>query len=217
MSITSTWQHDVKEVWAAARQHDFLQQLVSGRLPRQTFLYYLHQDAWFLTEDARVMAIAASRAPDLAMAAHLAELIAAVNAAEQGRHRVFAETLGQPLDTPRLRPSPTAYAYVNHLKAVALDGSLLAILTALLPCPWLYSDFGQLFRDREPPDPVYRDWLEPYKSDGLAERVQYHRDLVDGLYAEASAAEQAGAARIFETSVRYERRFWDMALQHESW
>ena len=217
MSITLAWQQNLEPVWQAARGHDFLQQLVDGRLAHETFLYYLHQDAWFLGEDAKVMAIAASRAPTLALAARLGELISAVNAAERDRHRVFAEILGRPLDTPNLRPAPTAYAYVSHLKAVALDGSLLAILAALLPCPWLYSDFGRHFADRNPPDAVYRDWLAPYKDAGLAERVRFHRDLVDDFHAQASTAERARAERAFETSIRYEVRFWDMAMNRESW
>lgn len=217
MSFTDTQRRDAGAVWLAARDHPFVQQLVEDRLPHATFLFYLHQDAWFLREDAKVMAIAASRAPDLATAAHLSSLIAAVNAAEQGRHRVFAERLGETIDPDSLVPAPAAYAYVSHLRSVALDGSLLAILAALLPCPWLYSDFGQKLADREPADPVFRDWLEPYKDAGLAARVQAHRDLVDRLAEAADVADRRRAAWAFQTSIRYEVGFWDMAMTRQGW
>lgn len=217
MSITESWQAALEPQWRAARDHAFLTQLVDDELPHAAFLHYIHQDAWFLNEDAKVMAIAASRAPDMALAARLTELIAALNAAERNRHRVFAETLGRPLDTANLTPAPAAYAYVSHLRSVALDGTLTEIMAALLPCPWLYSDFGRHLADRHPADPVYRDWLEPYKDRAFAERVRFQRDLVDDLAAGAGDAERSRAAAAFERSLRYEARFWTMALTLEGW
>lgn len=217
MNFSDTQRQAADAAWLAARGHPFLLQLVKDRLPHETFLFYLHQDAWFLREDAKVMAIAASRAPDLATAAHLSSLIAAVNAAEQGRHRVFAERLGETIDPDSLTPAPTAYAYVSHLRSVALDGSLLAILSALLPCPWLYSDFGRQFADREPRDPVFRDWLEPYKDEALAGRVRDHCALVDRLAERADEADRRRAAWAFQISIRYEVAFWEMAMTKQRW
>lgn len=217
MSLTESWRQKLDPVWSAARTHAFLQELVESRLPHENFLFYLHQDAWFLAEDAKVMAIAASRAPTLALSARISELIAAVNAAEQGRHKVFAEALGKPIDTASHRPAPTAYAYVSHLRSVALDGNLATIMAALLPCPWLYCDFGQYFLKRTPTDPIYRDWLLPYKDPAFGERVAFHRTLVEELVEQSSPLDRIRAERAFETSIRYEGRFWDMAMSLETW
>lgn len=217
MSFCLSWKERLDDVWRRARTHAFLTELVESRLPKDNFLFYLHQDAWFLAEDAKVMALAASRAPSLAVAARVSELIAAVNNAEQNRHRVFAEALGRPLNTPALRPAPTAYAYVSHLRSVALDGHFPTIMAALLPCPWLYCDFGRHFADRTPADPIYRDWLEPYKDPAFAERVAFQRDLVDSLVGASAPDERLRAERAFETSLRYEERFWSMAMSQETW
>ena len=217
MSHATSWKERLDDVWRKARTHAFLIELVESRLPKENFLFYIHQDAWFLAEDAKVMAIAASRAPTLAIAARISELITAVNNAEQNRHRVFAENLGRPLNTAELRPAPTAYAYVSHLRSVALEGHFPTIMAALLPCPWLYCDFGQYFADKTPADPVYREWLEPYKDPGFAERVAYHRNLVDSLVDASRPDERLRAERAFETSLRYEERFWSMAMNLERW
>lgn len=217
MSFTQDQKARLHTIWQASMTHPFLQQLVADELPYANFLFYLHQDAWFLREEAKVVAIAASRAPDLATSAGLSELISSVNAAERDRHRAFAAHLGRPIDSDALTPAPTAYAYVSHLRSVALDGGLAEILAALLPCPWLYRDFGQHFGAREPADPIYRDWLAAYQSELLGERVAYQCDLLDRAAADADDAQRARAAWAFEVSIRYEHAFWDMAANQQDW
>lgn len=217
MSFTRDMKARTRAVWEAGMTHPFLEKLVGDELPHANFLFYLHQDAWFLREEAKVLAIAAGRAPDLATTARLSELIGAVNSAEQSRHRAFAERLGEPIDSDRLRPAPTAYAYVSHLRSVALDGTLAEILAALLPCPWLYRDLGRRFADRTPADPIYRDWLAAYQSPLLDERVAFQCELLDRVVSEAGDRERARAAQAFEISIRYEHAFWNMALSQETW
>ena len=217
MNFTAEMRERTRTTWDASKTHPFLQQLVADELPHASFLYYLHQDAWFLREEAKVMAIAASRAPDLATTAKLCELVTTVNSAEQGRHRSFAEQLGQPITDAGLAPSPTAYGYVSHIRSVALDGGLGPILAALLPCPWLYNDFGKHFADKTPQDPIYREWLAAYTSPLLDERVGFQCELLDRTVAQADSAERDRAAQAFEISIRYEHAFWDMALKRETW
>lgn len=217
MSFSHEMRERTRHIWDASKTHPFLQQLVASDLPHASFLYYLQQDAWFLREEAKVMAIAASRAPDLATSARLCDLITTVNDAEQGRHRTFAERLGTPIDDTAFAPSPTAYAYVSHMRSVALDGGLGPILAALLPCPWLYRDFGKHFAGEAPSDPIYREWLAAYQSPLLDERVGYQCDLLDRTMAQADTPTREDAARAFEISIRYEHAFWDMAFARETW
>jgi thiaminase II len=216
-----SFSHEMRErnraTWDAVVRHPFVEQIVESTLPHANFRFYIHQDSWFLREESKVLGIAASRASDLATAGALAELVTSVNQAEQSRHRRFAEQLGDPIDTPALTPAPTAYAYVAHLRSVALDGALVEILAALLPCPWVYRNFGQHHEARVPDDPIYRDWLSAYQSPLLDDRVQYQCDLLDRSAAEADAATRARAAQAFGISIRYEHAFWDMAMAQEAW
>jgi thiaminase/transcriptional activator TenA len=217
MSFTQEMRNTTWDTWHASMTHPFLEQVVTSELPHASFLFYLHQDAWFLREEAKVLTIAASRAPDLATCAGLAELVTSVNTAEQTRHRDMAKRLGGPIDDAAFAPAPTAYAYVAHMRSVALDGTLAEILAALLPCPWLYRNFGQHYHDREPADPIYREWLAAYQSPALDERVAYQCRLLDETVAAADDSVRARAARAFEISIRYEHAFWDMALKREGW
>lgn len=217
MSFAQDQKQRNARVWHASMTHAFLQELVDSRLPYESFLFFLHQDVWFRRQRAGVIAIAASRAPDLAASAALSELVASANAAERDRHRAFAERLGRPIDDAALDPAPTAYAYVSHMRSVALDGSFAEILATLAPCTWLYRDFGRHFGDRAPSDPVYRDWLAAYQSPRRDERVREQCELLDRAVADGDDRQRARAARAFEISIRYEHAFWDMALERQTW
>jgi thiaminase (transcriptional activator TenA) len=218
MAFSDDLNRGVAPVWRACIAHPFLEGIVNSTLTPAQFGYYLYQDAYFLAEDARVMAIAASRATTLREVADLARLIENVNQAEQTRHRAFAAELGVVLEDPtEARPAPTALAYVNHLRSVALDGSLGELLAALLPCPWLYRDFGRHYADRAPDNRMYRDWLAAYASDDFDLRVRQQIALVDAVAEQVSEAERARMKRHFEVSTRYEHLFFDMAFGMEAW
>lgn len=211
--------HDtVAPIWWACIAHPFLEGVVTSTLKPEQFGFYLYQDAYFLAEEARVLAVAASRASTLRESAELALLIESVNQAEQTRHRAFAAELGVRIDDPEdAQPAPTALAYVNHLRSVALDGSLGELMAALLPCPWLYRDFGRHYASRTPDNRMYREWLAAYASDLLDERVTKQIALLDRLAEQASNSERIRMRRLFFVSTRYEHLFFDMAYGMEKW
>lgn len=218
MAFSDDVHRTVAPIWQACIDHPFLQGVVDSTLKPVQFGYYLYQDAYFLAEEARVLAVAASRAATLREVAELALLIESVNQAEQTRHRAFAAELGVKIDDPDdARPAPTALAYVNHLRSVALDGSLGELMAALLPCPWLYRDFGRHYAERSPENEMYREWLAAYGSALLDERVNKQIALLDRLAEAASDAERARMRRHFLVSTRYEHLFFDMAYEMEQW
>lgn len=222
MDGANTFTRQVRELvaplWQQSIEHPFLRGIADGSLPRVCFAFYVYNDSYFLAEDARVLAIAASRARSLRESAEIAEMIRTINEGEQIKHGAFADELGIRLDPPdAAAPAPACYAYVSHLRSVALDGTLAELMAALLPCPWLYRDFGQHYREVEPPDPMYWTWLAAYGSDAYAERVTRHIDLVDRLAEEAGEAERGRMRRHFVASAHYEHAFWDMALHRKDW
>jgi thiaminase/transcriptional activator TenA len=53
----------IEDVYAEILDHPFLTGLTDGSLPREAFCFYVVQDAHYLREFARALAIAAARAP----------------------------------------------------------------------------------------------------------------------------------------------------------
>ncbi len=204
--------------WQGAVAHPFIDKLADGSLPEATFAFYLQQDSWFLQQEGGCLGQAIAKAPDLAAAGALGQLIDQVSQAERNRHRYFAEQLGRPLVFDEsFEPAPTALAYVNHLQATAALGDFGQAMAALLPCPWIYRHFGKRLADVEPPHAIYRDWLSAYKQAFLDERLDAQIALLDRWAEGASVAQRIAAERAFQRSARYEVLFFNMALKHESW
>jgi len=197
--------------------HPFLVELAGGTLPRRCFQRFLEQDIYILSEEAKVFALAASRAPTLAEAARLASLIDQLNADEHARHRTLLEYLGGHDGGGGSTPLPTAYAYATHLRARANDGHRAEMLAALLPCAHVYCAFGRRFADAAPGDPIYKTWMRPYQDGSLDPYIETHVAALDEAAETATEADRAAAACAFAMSLHYERAFLDMACYGETW
>jgi len=192
--------------------------LRTGRYPSIASASTVIQDSHYLTCFARVQALGAARAPDLATAHRFAVHIQATCQAEAALHETFLSALGVSEAERRGTPvAPTCYAYTSHLIRVAYEGTLGEIVAALLPCYWLYREVGERFRDASPPVELYRRWLEAYRSPWFDELVREQIERLDRLAGAAPGAERERMARHFLTSTRYEWLFWEMAYRGETW
>jgi thiaminase/transcriptional activator TenA len=61
-----------------------------------------------------------------------------------------------------------------------------------------------------PADPVYADWVAMFGNDDYAALVEETTGLLDRL-ADTGEAALRRLSLVFDTSVRYEVQFWDMA------
>ena len=204
--------------YAAVLEHPFLTGLTDGTLPAEAFTGYLVQDAHYLRDYARALALLAARADRLADTALLAAH--AVGAAEV-ELALHAELLGAAgVDRAGLDAvpaSPTTYAYTRHLLATVQQGSPAEGLAAVLPCYWIYARVGAVLVEHGSPDPRYQRWIDTYAGEEFGTVVEAVLALVDRVGTGLAPPEQERAERAALTSARYEWMFWDAALRGEGW
>ncbi|MGH2952537.1 MAG: thiaminase II [Solirubrobacterales bacterium] len=208
----------IEDTYEAILEHPFVLGLTDGSLERESFAFYVTQDAHYLRDYARALSVAAARAPQEAeismFAGHAAEAIAV----ERSLHEGFFRDLGlSEADVSRTPVAPTCLAYTSYLLATAYWGSFPELLGAVLPCYWIYWEVGKALLDRGSPDPLYRRWIETYGGEEFAEVVRPVLSLTDRLGPELSPSERHRAARHFATTARYEWMFWDMGYHRERW
>jgi thiaminase/transcriptional activator TenA len=162
---------DNEELARACLEHPFVQGIASGQLPRDRFVAYVEQDAWFLTAFARAYALAIAKAPDLTT---MEELRALLDGAleELALHRGYAQRWGADLD-----PSPSAatLAYTDFLLRVAWSAPVGDIVAAMVPCMRLYAYLGTSLEPETAPDSPYAEWVTTYADpgfDALAGRLE---------------------------------------------
>jgi thiaminase/transcriptional activator TenA len=115
--------------------------------------------------------------------------------------------------------APTNYAYTRHLLSIATTGTLPEVLTAVLPCAWIYAEVGQhlVSNASSAADHPYIDWLATYASPDFDAVEIWIRARLDAHAPATSSPEEARLSEIFRISTCYEWLFWDMAWREEAW
>jgi thiaminase/transcriptional activator TenA len=189
-----------------------------GSLPREAFRFYVVQDALYLTEFARALAVCGARAPDEEAVRMFCEHAAGAIAVERQLHESFFRDFGISEGEVRgMEMAPTTLAYTSYLLAVAYGGSFPEALGAVLPCYWIYQEVGRHLLERGSPDPQYRRWIETYGGEEYGKVVEAVLELTDRVGEGLTEAETAPVLRHFRTTARYEWMFWDMGWRREPW
>ena len=204
----------------AILKHPFVQGIGRGDLDPDRFKFYIIQDYLYLIDYARVLALGAARAPQLATMSWFARLLDETLNTEMELHRSYCAQFGirrQELETAK--PAPTTAAYTAGLLRIASQGSFGELTASLLPCQWGYWEIGQHLAQQGPPThaPLYAQWIEMYSSDEFRDLAQHLREMTARIGDRAGADEQAAMELAYHTSLRLEHQFWTMAWNLEQW
>ena len=208
----------MQEIFARILVHPFVAGLTDGSLPRDAFAHYVVQDAHYLVDYARALALVGAKAPDehaLAMfAAHARGAIEVERSLHAGLFHDMGITEAQVRATPVM---PTTLAYTSYLLRCCHQGSFAEGLAAVLPCYWIYAEVGAALLARSSPDPLYARWIATYGGEEFGKIVADVLALVDRVGERAGAAEQAVMREHVVTTARYEWMFWDAGWRREAW
>jgi len=208
----------IEPIYAEILRHPFIAGLTDGSLPRESFEFYAVQDALYLREFARALAIAGARAPKddwiVMLADHAAGALRVERTLHEGFFREFGLTSEAVVATPL---APTTLAYTHYLLAVAYSAPFHEALAALLPCYWIYWEVGKRLTRAGSPNPLYVRWIETYGSDEFGAVVAAVLEATNEVAARIGDAERTAMRRHFLTTSRYEWMFWDMGYRREQW
>ncbi|MDJ0269255.1 MAG: thiaminase II [Aigarchaeota archaeon] len=209
----------ISDVYEGILEHPFIQGLVSGALPMETFKDYVIQDALYLSQFARAVALVGVKAPDDDSATILlTSALDALTVERASLHEFLLSEWGMNLekiyDTPM---NMTDTAYTNYLTAVAYSRPFHEGIAAILPCFWVYWEVGKHLLEHGSPNEAYRRWIDTYSSKEYARAVERVIRLTEETYTKVGEEEKKAMKRHFRTSTIYEYLFWDAAYKHEEW
>ncbi|WP_163859010.1 thiaminase II [Paenibacillus elgii] len=204
--------------WQASFEHPFVKGIGDGTLPLDCFRHYVLNDAYYLSQFARVQALGAAKANDLATVNRMAHHAQGTYEAELSLHEKFSKLLGvTEEEKAAFEPAPTSYAYTSHMIRAAYTGQLGDIIAAILPCYWLYYEIGERLAGCTPEEPIYREWIAAYGGEWFRVLVEEQIARLDELAEQATAQDRQRMQNHFILSSRYEYMFWDMAYRKETW
>ncbi len=217
-SFTRELWTSIDTIYAAILRHPFVTGLTDGSLPSESFRFYAVQDALYLRDFARTLAIAAARAPEDDWLIMFTEHAANALRVERSLHESFFGEWGLTTkDVAATPPAPTNLAYCSYLLSVAHAGAFHETVAALLPCYWIYWEVGKELERTGSKDALYARWIATYAAEEFGGVVRAVLDVTDRIAARLGEPERETMRRHFVTTSRYEWMFWDMGWRRESW
>jgi thiaminase (transcriptional activator TenA) len=218
MAFTGELWRSIEPIYAAILDHPFVRGLTDGSLSRESFRFYAIQDALYLRDFARALALAAARAPRDEWIIMFNEHAAGALRVERSLHEGFFGEWGLTARDVTSTPlAPTNLAYTSYLLAVAHGAPFHEGLAALLPCYWIYWEVGKALERARSPDPLYARWIGTYAADEFGSLVKAVLEVTNETAASLTAPQQDTMRRHFVTTSRYEWMFWDMGWRREVW
>ena len=216
MSFTDELWDGITGTYDAILAHPFLAGLTDGSLPAEAFAFYVIQDALYLREYARALALVAAKATDPPAIEMFARHAAEAISVERQLHGSLLADLGiDPGAAAAAEPAPANLAYTSYLLAATATGSYAEGVGAVLPCYWIYWEVGKHLVKRGSPDPRYQLWIDTYGGEEFGATVREVLAVTDALT--LTEAERAAVHRRFRVTARYEWMFWDMGYRRETW
>ena len=217
MRFTEELWQSVLPTYDEILRHPFIAELTAGSLSRDRFLFFMKQDALYLRDFSRALALTGARLPAGEAASSFLAFANGALAVELVLHEMYFEDFQALLDVER---APACFAYTNFLVATAATATCTEAAAALLPCFWIYREVGNEIvrrsQDGLAANP-YRRWIEMYSGVEFDESVSRAIEIVDALAADAPEIEKQEMRRAFAKSARLEWMFWDSAYRLEQW
>ena len=213
----TAWQR-IAQLRQAIHDLPFNTELADGSLSRDRFQGYVIQDALYLGQYSRVLAMAGVKGPDGATLHAFASSALEAVAVEQALHERYLREFGiDPARLAQAEPSPDCLGYTSFLLATAYHDPWEVLLAALLPCFWVYWDVGSAIAKRVAAANPYRAWIDTYADEGFGNAVRTVIGMTDRAASAAAPATVDRMMAAFIRSTQYEWLFWDSAYQQRGW
>jgi thiaminase/transcriptional activator TenA len=210
---------NIENVYNTILKMPFVRELESGSLNREVFQYYMIQDAIYLGEFARVLAIISAKAPQPEIQLQFANSVREAIVVERSLHENFFREFGiQAQDALETEPSPTCLNYTNFLVAIAYQHSFAIAVAAVLPCFWIYLEVGKhIYQKANLEANPYQKWIETYIDVDFETLVNYAIQIANQEAEKASSKELALMEQVFYRASQFEWMFWDSSYRLEKW
>lgn len=205
----------VKDLYNAIIHQPFNEELAQGTLARDRFLYYIQQDALYLLDYGKALALLSARSETPRRMRDFIQFASGIFTVEKAMHQIYFTEYG--VQDPIQMKSPACFAYTNFLLATASLCSYEEGVAAVLPCFWVYREVGLwIHRSAKEPNP-YNRWIETYAGKEFAEATERAIEALDEAVKSASEGRRRRMLEAFVFSTRLEWLFWDSAYRMEGW
>ncbi|QKQ99089.1 thiaminase II [Metallosphaera tengchongensis] len=202
----------IQDILRGIESHPFIIGLTDGSLPMDSFKHYIIQDALYLNEFSKVLLMASIKAETQEQRMNFMTHVLDASKVEEGLHSSFLKKWGVDLKLQEM--SPANKAYTSFLLSVGYSSTFPEILSAVLPCYWIYMHVGKLLLKKGSPVEEYSRWINTYGGEEYERGVRWAVSQLD----EVEVTEEVEKRMLynFRLASIYEYMFWDSAYRKET-
>jgi len=218
MAFSETLWRSIDGIFAQILTHPFLTGLTDGTLDEDAFRFYVVQDALYLREFARGLAILGAKAPDEEALTMFCEHAKTAIVVERALHESFFREWNLTKEQVEATPmAPTNLLYTSYLLRVAYERPFHESIGAFLPCYWIYLEVGKELERKGSSHPLYQRWIETYASAEYEQVVRQVIAIADKVAVKLTDEQREGMRQHFIMTSKSKWLFWDMGYRKESW
>ncbi|MGF1588637.1 MAG: thiaminase II [Pleurocapsa sp.] len=212
------WEN-INNIYNSILSMQFIQELEEGSLSQKIFQHYMIQDAIYLGEFSRTLAIISAKAPTPELQLQFSCSARDAIVVERSLHEeFFAEFDISAKIALASQPSPTCLNYTNFLLATAYQYSFPISVAAVLPCFWIYLEVGKhIYQQSKNKVNPYQKWIDTYIDVDFETAVQEVIEVANLMATIVGATELELMNRVFYRASQFEWMFWDSAYSLETW
>lgn len=201
--------------WQSYVDHEFVRGMGDGTLPIEAFKAYLVQDYLFLIQFSRAYALAAYKSRTLEDIRSAHEGMTAI-LSEMQLHLRLCERWGlSAADVEATEEHISNVAYTRYVMDCGLQGDLLDLKVALVPCVIGYAEIGKALAPADPTaldNHPYKDWIGEYAGQGYQDVAAHARADLDRLSEGVTEARFKELTKVFAMAAKLEANFWQLGL-----
>lgn len=214
MTFTETLWNRISPIYNEILDLPFIRELTEGTLPEEKFAFYMKQDALYLADFSRALAIAGAKSPTTREMRDFLDFSTGAVVVEQALHESFLKKFDTHIDVGK---SPACFSYTHFLLSTASLEDYPVAAAALLPCFWIYREVGDNIHQNADRNNPYREWIDTYAGEDFSESVERAIEITELAAADSPEPVRRRMTRAFVDSSRMEWMFWDSAYRVEEW
>ena len=213
MRISDTLYKAALDLWNEAADKPFVKEMAEGSLDEGLFRRYMIQDYLYLLDYIDTLRLIQSRTENAELKAFMDAVIAETENETYRVHVPHMKQLGvSDEEIRRAIRMPVISEYIGYMQKQVREHGIIAGLTALLQCSWLYAHIGEKAASEHADDirkSPYKFWFDAYTCREYLDANQMWIDVLDRESSSVSSEESALLEQIFRTCAEYENRLWD--------
>jgi thiaminase/transcriptional activator TenA len=190
-------------------------ELMKGTLLKDRFKFYMQQDAVYLGEFSKALALIGARCIDQPYALDFIRFAEGAIVVERSLHEGYFKKFEV---SGAAEASPTCQNYTQFLLTKAALDQVEVAMAAVLPCFWIYKKVGDfIYENQDSKDNPYQEWINTYAGQEFGILVDKAIAICDDVAEGCSNKQQEQMIKAFTMASKLEWMFWDSAYKMEQW